>query len=103
MGGMKTASEYGVTRRIRSATASTTPGSPAQVVEQLDAEADVALLVQRHLPHALAEAGQQVALLEVVGDEVLAGLGQQRLDDDVVHRHRPRERDARCGRSAARR
>ena len=24
---------------------------------------------------------------------MLAGLGQQRLDDDVVHRHRPRQRD----------
>src|SRR4029079_10017970 len=56
--------------------------------QQLDAEADVALLVERDVPHALAEAGEDVVALEVVLDHVLAGLGEARLDDDVVERHR---------------
>ena len=60
----------------------------AEVGEQLDAEADVALLVERDVHHPGAEAGQQVAVLEVAGDEVLAGLGERRLDDHVVERHR---------------
>ncbi len=38
--------------------------------------------------HALAERRQLVALLEVAADEVLARLGQRRLDHDVVERHR---------------
>ena len=44
----------------------------------------------------VAEAGQQVARRQVVGDEVLAGLGERRLDDEVVHRHRLRELGARA-------
>ena len=65
-------------------------------MQQLDAEADVALLVLGDVDHALAEAGQQLALREVVLDVVLAGLGERRLDDEVVHRHGARERGARA-------
>ena len=48
----------------------------------------MALLVERDVAHPAAEAGEQVALRQVVLDEVLAGLGERRLDDDVVERHR---------------
>jgi hypothetical protein len=56
----------------------------------------VALLVLRDVAHALAEAGQQIAALEVVADEVLTRLRQRRLDDEVVHRHGTREGGARA-------
>ena len=48
----------------------------------------MALLVLGDVLHALAEPGEQVAVLEVAGDEVLAGLGERGLDDDVVERDR---------------
>ena len=48
----------------------------------------MALLVGGDVLHALAERGQLVALLQVAADEVLAGLGERRLDHDVVERHR---------------
>ena len=59
-----------------------------QVGQQLHAEADVALLVGGDVLHALAERRQLVALFEVAADEVLARLGERRLDHDVVERHR---------------
>ncbi len=46
------------------------------------------LLVERDVAHALAERRQQLALLEVVGNHVLAGLREPRLDHDVVERDR---------------
>src|ERR687896_959848 len=67
----------------------------AEVGQQLHAEADVPLLVGRHSLHAGAEAGKEVALLEVARDEVLAGLGERRLDDDVIERDRRRQVGAR--------
>jgi hypothetical protein len=59
-----------------------------EVVQQLDSEADVALLVERDLLHAGTEGGQDVALLQVALDEVLAGLGERGLDDQVVEEDR---------------
>ena len=58
-----------------------------EVGEQLHAEADVALLVVGDVAHPGAERGQDVAPREVVLDEVLAGLREGGLDDDVVERH----------------
>src|SRR5205807_1424967 len=62
-----------------------------QVGEQLDPEADVALLVEGHVAHALAEAGQDVLALQVALDEVLPRLGQRGLDDQVVQGDRRRQ------------
>ena len=50
-------------------------------------------------PHASRKPGSRSRSLQVVGDEVLAGLREQRLDDEVVHRHGPRERGARAVRA----
>jgi hypothetical protein len=58
-----------------------------EVAQQLHAEADVALLVERDVAHARAEARQQLAVVEVGLDEVLPRLGERRLDDQVVHGH----------------
>ena len=66
-----------------------------EVGEELDAEGDVALLVDRDVAHPLAEAGQQVQALERRLDQVLAGLGERALDDDVVERHGLGERPRR--------
>ncbi len=57
-----------------------------EVAQQLDAEADVALLVGRDVLHALAEGGQLLALFEVAADEVLPGLCERGLDHHVVER-----------------
>ena len=58
------------------------------VGEDLDAEPDVALLVARDVLHALVEAGHDPALREVALDEVLAGLREGGLDEQVVHHDR---------------
>jgi hypothetical protein len=47
----------------------------------------VALLVHRDVAHAVAEAGEEVELLEPVVEHVLARLGQAGLDHHVVERH----------------
>ncbi|HWT24779.1 MAG TPA: hypothetical protein VN213_14840 [Solirubrobacteraceae bacterium] len=62
-----------------------------EVAQQLDAEPDVALLVVGDVPHARAEGGQHPAPREVPLDHLLAGLGERRLDDQVVERHGLRE------------
>ena len=59
-----------------------------EVGEQPHAERDVALLVERDVADALAEAGHEVERLERRLDDVLAGLRERPLDDDVVERHR---------------
>ena len=61
-----------------------------QFGEHLDAEADVALLVLGDVLHAGAEAGHRPFLGQEVLDEVLAGLGEAALDDQVVERDRLR-------------
>jgi hypothetical protein len=48
----------------------------------------VPLLVGRDVLHPLAEAGEEVEVLEHPLDHVLAGLGQAALDHDVVERDR---------------
>src|SRR5581483_4057653 len=58
------------------------------LAQRLDAEADVALLVAGDVPHSLAERRHRARLREVVLVEVLAGLGQGRLDDHVIERDR---------------
>jgi hypothetical protein len=55
----------------------------------------VALLVLRDVLHPRAEAGHDAALGEVALDEVLARLGERRLDDEVVHADRRGEVRAR--------
>ena len=67
-----------------------------EVAQELHPEADVALLVLGDVVHPGAERRQQVVALQVGLDEVLARLGERRLDDDVVHRHRLRELRARA-------
>ena len=54
------------------------------VGQELHAEGDVPLLVLGDAIHSLAEPGEQVSLVQIGGDEVLAGLRQRRLDHDVV-------------------
>ena len=48
----------------------------------------MALLVPGDVLHARVEAGKDAPLLQVALDEVLAGLCERRLDDQVVHRDR---------------
>jgi hypothetical protein len=58
-----------------------------EIGEELDPEADVSLLVGGDVRHPLAEGRELVALLQIAADEVLPGLGERCLDDDVVERH----------------
>jgi hypothetical protein len=52
---------------------------------------DVPLLVAGDVPDPLAESGQQVAASQPLLDEVLARLGQRRLDHEVIKRDRLRQ------------
>ena len=89
-GGIGTLSTHGRTSRMTSTIAScgALRVGLVEVGQQPHAERDVALLVERDVAHPLAEAGHEVERLERRLDDVLAGLGERPLDDDVVQRHR---------------